>query len=79
MLVPKDYLIPELIKLYLNYDPISGWLTWIRKPSNKVIIGNRAGTQVNGRDNRIIHLFGKVYSKGAGAFAACMMLYCDMF
>lgn len=61
MLVPKDYLIPELIKLYLNYDPISGWLTWIRKPSNKVIIGNRAGTQVNGRDNRIIHLFGEVY------------------
>lgn len=61
MLVPKDYLIPELVKLYLNYDPISGWLTWIRKPSNKVIIGNRAGTQVNGRDNRIIHLFGEVY------------------
>ena len=61
MLVPKNYLIPELVKLYLNYDPNSGFLTWIRKPSNKVVVGSRAGTQVKDRDNRIIHLFGEVY------------------
>lgn len=61
MLVEKQYLIPELVNLYLNYDPNTGWLTWKNKPSHKVIIGTRAGTQVNGRDNRIIHLFGEVY------------------
>ena len=61
MLVPKSFLIPELVKLYLNYDPNTGYLTWIRKPSNKVIVGNRAGCQVKGRDCRSIHLFGEIY------------------
>lgn len=61
MLVPKEYLIPELLKLYLEYNPSTGYLTWIRKPSSKVIIGTRAGCQVKGRDNRIVKVFGEVY------------------
>lgn len=61
MLVEKEYLIPELVNLYLSYNEQTGHLTWIRKPSNKVVVGKRAGTQVKGRDNRIIHLFGEVY------------------
>lgn len=61
MLVPKSYLIPELVNLYLDYNEETGYLTWKHKPSNKVTIGSRAGTKVAGRDNRIIHLFGEVY------------------
>ena len=61
MLVEKEYLIPELVKLYLEYNPDTGHLIWKNKPSNKVIIGQRAGCQVKDRDSRIIHLFGEVY------------------
>lgn len=61
MLVPKEYLIPELVRLYLKYEPDTGFLIWIRKPSSKVIVGSRAGCQVRDRDNRIIKLFGEVY------------------
>ena len=51
----------EVLKEYLNYCPVTGHLTWIKKLSRKVVVGARAGTQVKDRDNRIIKIFGEVY------------------
>lgn len=61
MYISKSELKPEHLKEYLSYDPITGHLTWIKKLSRKVVVGKRAGTQVKGRDNRIIKIFGEVY------------------
>lgn len=61
MKISKQDLRPEHLKEYLSYDPNTGYLTWIKKLSRKVVVGNRAGTQVKGRDNRIIKIFGEVY------------------
>ena len=61
MYIPKEYLIPEIVKLYLDYNKETGHLTWIRKPSNKVVVGERAGCQVHDRDARTIKLFGEMY------------------
>lgn len=34
----------EKLKEYLSYDPNTGWFTWIRKPSQRVHVGDIAGT-----------------------------------
>lgn len=57
----KNDLTQELLHEYLDYDPVTGHLTWRKKLSRKTVIGKRAGTQVKGRDNRIIKIFGHVY------------------
>lgn len=33
----------ETWREYLDYDPNTGHLTWIKKPNKRVLIGNRAG------------------------------------
>ena len=48
------------LKKYLNYDPISGHLTWIKKLGNKVVVGNRAGTICKRDGHRYIKIFGWV-------------------
>lgn len=61
MIIPKTQVTQKLLQEYLNYDPITGYLTWKKKLTNKTVIGKRAGTQVKGRDNRIIKIFGNVF------------------
>lgn len=61
MYISKQDLTPEDLREYLEYNPITGHLTWIKKLSRKVVVGKRAGTQVKNRDNRIIKIFGEVY------------------
>ena len=33
----------KLIKEYLHYEPLTGIFTWIKKPSQKIILGSKAG------------------------------------
>lgn len=61
MYISKKDLQPKHLKEYLSYNPTNGYLIWIKKLSRKVVVGKRAGTQVKGRDNRIIKIFGEVY------------------
>ena len=61
MIIPKHQVTQQLLQEYLDYDPITGHLTWKKKLCNKTVIGKRAGTQVRNRDNRIIKIFGNVF------------------
>lgn len=61
MLLSKSQLTQEILKEFLHYDFKSGHLTWIKKLSSKTVVGRRAGSQVKGRNNRIIKIFGEVY------------------
>lgn len=57
----KQDITQALLHEYLNYDPITGHLSWKKKLSRKVVVGNRAGCLVKGRDARILKIFGHVY------------------
>lgn len=57
--LPKSQITQALVQEYLDYDPVTGILTWKKKNSKKTVIGSRAGTDVKGRC-RIIQLFGNV-------------------
>jgi hypothetical protein len=51
-------IIPESIRDFLNYDPETGLLTWIAKPSakaNAIKVGNIAGT-ING-EGYVVFMF----------------------
>lgn len=61
MHILKKDLTQQDLQDCLDYCAATGHLTWRKKISRKVVIGNRAGTQVAGRDNRIIKIFGEVY------------------
>lgn len=61
ILASKSDITQAMLHEYLDYDPATGHLTWCKKLSRKTVIGKRAGTQVKGRDNRIIKIFGHVY------------------
>lgn len=57
----KQDITQELLKEFLDYDPITGFLTWKKKLSRKTVVGKRAGTLVVGKDARNIKIFGHVY------------------
>ena len=61
ILTSKSDITQALLHEYLDYDPATGHLIWRKRLSRKTVIGKRAGTQVKGRDNRIIKIFGHVY------------------
>lgn len=61
MILKREDITQELLKEYLSYDPITGYLTWIKKLGRKVVVGDRAGCLVNGRDSRTIKIFGIVF------------------
>ena len=58
----KEDLTPELLKEYLSYNPLSGELTWIKRPSKKVHTGSRAGTLLK-TGYRAINIFGRSYQE----------------
>ena len=58
----KEDLTPELLKEYLSYNPLSGELTWIKRPSKKVYTGSRAGTLLK-TGYRAINIFGRSYQE----------------
>lgn len=61
MILNKSEITQDLLKEYLNYDKLTGELTWAKKLCSKTVVGRRAGTKVKGRDNRIIKIFGQVF------------------
>lgn len=52
-----------LLKEYLDYDPKTGHLTWIKKPSKRSNINERAGSLIPKSGYRSITLFGKSYAE----------------
>lgn len=48
------------LKEYLDYDPNTGHLTWIKKANKKTVLGSRAGSKMKS-GYRAIKLFGKKY------------------
>lgn len=58
----KSDLSPELLKEYLDYNPTTGHLTWIKRPSKKVFVGSRAGTLLKS-GYRAVNIFGKSYQE----------------
>lgn len=63
MLLSKSQITREHLREYLDYNPDTGHLTWIKKLSRKVVVGSRAGCLVRNRDSRIIKIFGEVYAE----------------
>lgn len=57
----KSQITQALLKEYLSYDPNTGVLTWIKKPSKRANINSRAGSLVPSTGYRSINLFGKSY------------------
>lgn len=53
----------KLLKEYLSYSPESGEFTWIKRPSNRVRVGCRAGTASTDRGHRQIRLLGTIYKE----------------
>lgn len=45
MIVPKEELTQEQVKEVLDYNPLTGLLTWKRKPSKSVVVGTVAGSK----------------------------------
>lgn len=57
----KEQVTQVLLKEYLNYNPTTGELTWIKKPSKRANIGQRAGSLIPKSGYRSINLFGRSY------------------
>lgn len=57
MKVLKQNLTQQLVQQYLAYDPISGHLTWLERPSPKIFEGDRAGSLAIATGYRTIQLF----------------------
>lgn len=51
----------EYVKQYLDYNPNTGELTWIKKPSKKTVLGTRAGSLCSTSGYRRIRLNNKFY------------------
>lgn len=59
----KSDITQALLKEYLDYDPKTGYLTWLKKPSKRSNINERAGSLVPKTGYRSITLFGKSYAE----------------
>lgn len=62
MKLTREELTPEIVRAVLNYDSITGILTWRSKQhSKRIVLGARAGSLVPSTGYRSISLFGKTY------------------
>ena len=57
----KSEITQAILQEYIAYDINTGFLTWIKKISNKVNVNTRAGSYVPKNGYRVISLFGKAY------------------
>lgn len=62
MKIAKKDMTQILLKEYFSYDKHSGEVTWIKKASNKTIIGSRAGS-VSPYGHRVIRFKGCLYAE----------------
>ena len=53
--------VGDLLAEYLRYNPETGHLTWIKKPSKTTQLNSRAGSYVTTTGYRSISIFGKSY------------------
>lgn len=60
-MLTKDQITQQLLKEYLNYNEVTGVLTWIKKPSKSTVVNTRAGSLVSSTGYRSISLFGRSY------------------
>lgn len=60
-ILDKSDITQALVKEYLDYDPQTGELIWIKKPSKRANLRTRAGSLVSTTGYRSIALFGKSY------------------
>jgi hypothetical protein len=60
MKIAKKDMTADILRQFLNYDPISGHMTWATKHCSKVIVGRRAGS-ISPYGHRVINLFGSIY------------------
>lgn len=51
----------SFVKEYLDYNPNTGHLTWIKKPSKKIALGSRAGSLHKVSGYRQVYFMGKTY------------------
>lgn len=51
----------DVVKEYLDYDEITGHLTWIKKPSKKTMLNSRAGSSHKSSGYRQVYFMGKTY------------------
>lgn len=59
-----------ILQEYLSYNPITGHLTWIKKPSKKTVLNSRAGSKTKS-GYRVIQLFGKTYQEHHVIWCLC--------
>ena len=60
--INKEELTQDILKEYLDYNPINGHLTWIKRPSKKIHKNRRAGF-LRKSGYRGINLFGTSYTE----------------
>lgn len=60
-MLTKAQVTQALLKEYLDYNPNTGILTWIKKPSKRANMGQRAGSLVPKSGYRSINFFGRSY------------------
>jgi hypothetical protein len=56
------------LKEQLHYDPKTGWFTWLVSNSNKVKVGDRAGTVNSSTGHRVVRTNGSQYPEAKLAF-----------
>ena len=57
---PSDLTVAQ-VREYLTYDADTGHLTWIKRPSSKIFVGERAGSLVTTTGYRSIQFLGCSY------------------
>lgn len=51
---------PALVREFFRYDPATGWLVWLKKASDKTVVGKRAGWQRSKGGYRQVGFMGQI-------------------
>ena len=64
MQIHRNDMTQALVQEYLDYDPITGFMTWkTKKHSSKVMVGSRAGSISTTNKHRVLKLLGTLYAE----------------